>query len=344
MGDIISNPFDEHGFTAATLTEKINKMPNKYGMIRQSGIFKVEPVYTSDIVFNLVDGKITLLPVKNPKAKPNQKEKTKGEKRHFSTVHIPYQNTIWADDLYQKLSLSNNKLVTLMEIMNNELEEMKDDHAVTEEHMLVGALQGVIYDADGTTVLKNLFTEFGVAKKTVNFSLGTTTTDVAAKCKEVVRHVKKNLGGDTMTGVECICDSVFFDALTGHDNVKEIWLKHEATVNATMSGADPTLRFPFSGIVFKEYDAEASHPETGAALPFISTGKAHCYPVGTRKTAKLHYSPARNFAAMGKPGEPLFVRQTMDSKEKYIDIDTEQNLFPMWYRPECLVEGDDGIA
>ena len=344
MPDVIINPFDEHGFTAATLTERINKKPSTYGMIRKSGIFSIEPVYTSDIVFNMVNGKITLLPVKDPKSKPNQKEKQKGERRYFSTVHIPYQNTIWADDLFQSLSLSSNQLVTLMEIMNKELEEMKDDHAITEEHMLVGALQGVIYDADGTTVLKDLFTEFGVTKKTVGFALGTDTTDVSSKCKEVVRHVKKNIGGDTMTGVECICDAVFFDALTSHPNVKDIWLKHEATVNATMSGADPTQRFPFSGIVFKEYDAEASHPVTGAALPFIGAGKAHFYPVGTRKTAKLHYSPARNFSAMGKPGQSLFAQQMMDPKGKYIDVDTEQNLFPMWYRPECLVEGDDGIA
>jgi len=340
---IIINPFDENGFSPATLTEKVNKMPVKYGMIRNSGIFKIKPVYTKDIVCTYYNGKITLLLSKDPKSKPNIAESGKAIRKAFQTVHIPYQKTIWADDLATKLKLSGNTLRTLMEEMQEVLDLMLGDHAITEEHMLVGALQGVIYDANGSTVIANLFDEFSVTKKTVNFVLGTETTNVSGKCKEVVRHVKKNIGGDTMSGVECLCDSVFFDALTSHATVKEIWLKHEQTINQTMSGADPTQSFSFSGITFKEYAAEASHPTTGAALPFIGTGKAHFYPVGTSKTAELYYSPARNFSAIGKPGEPMYARQTMDPKEKFIDVDTEQNLFPIWNRPECLVEGDDGV-
>jgi hypothetical protein len=345
MADIIINPFDEHGFTAATLTEKINKKPAMYGMIRNSGIFKVEPVYTSRIVTTFENGKIRLLKTKNPKEKPNHKERTKAERHFFETVHVPYQGTIWAADLAEKMKLSGNTMQTLMEEMQKELNEMKDDHAITEEFFLVKALQGVLYDADGTTLINNFFDEFsGVTKETQNFTLGTSTTDVAKKCKEIVRHVKKNIGGDVMTGVECICDSVFFDNLTGHDSVKEVWKEHQATVNKIMSDQDPTQSFSFSGITFKEYAASAPHPETGAALDFIGTGKAHFYPKGTTKTGKLYYSPARNFSAIGKPGQPLYARQTMDPKEQWIDIDTEQNLFPIWTRPECLVEGDDGIA
>ena len=340
---VIINPFDENGFSPATLTEKVNKMPVQYGMIRNSGIFKVKPVYTKDIVCTYVNGKITLLRTKDPKSKPNQLDRTKAIRKNFQTVHIPYQETIFSDDLAEKLKLSDNSMRTLMEEMQEVLDMMKVDHAITEEHMLVGALQGVIYDADGTTVIANLFDEFSVTKKAVNFVLGTATTEVSEKCKEVVRHVKKYIGGDTMTGVECICDSVFFDNLTSHATVKDIWKEHQQSVNKAMSGEDPTQSFSFSGITFKEYGAEASHPDTGAALPFIATGKAHFYPVGTSKTAELYYSPARNFSAIGQPGQPMYARQTMDPKEKWIDVDTEQNLFPLWNRPECLVEGDDGI-
>ena len=344
MADIIINPFDEYGFTPATLTEKINKKPATYGMIRNSGIFKPEPVYTSDIVTTFVNGKIRLLRSKKRSAKPNQKEKSKAERHFFQTVHIPYQGRIWAADLARKMKLSGAVMQTLMAEMQKELEEMKGDHAITEEFFLVKALQGVLYDADGTTLIKNFFDEFGVTKETQNFTLGTGTTDVAKKCKEVVRHIKKNIGGDVMTGVECICDDVFFDNLTGHAEVKEVWKEHKATVDRVMSGQDPTQSFSFSGITFREYGASAPHPETGEALDFIGTGKAHFYPAGTQRTAKLYYSPAEDFDSAGQLGKPLYVRQTMNDKKKWVDVDTEQNLFPIWTRPECLVEGDDGIA
>lgn len=344
MGDIIINPFDENGFTPATLTEKINKNPVKWGMISASGIFKPEPVYTKDIITTFINGKIRLLKSKDRDAKPNQKEKNKAEKHYFETVHIPYQGRIWASDLAKKMKYSGKGMQTLMEEMNKELNEMKDDHAITKEFFLVKALQGVLYDADGTSVIRNFFDEFSVTKQTENFALGSATTDVAQKCRNIVRHIKKNIGGDVMTGVECICDDVFFDRFTGHDKVKDVWKEHKATIDKMMSGADPTQSFSFSGITFKEYIASAPHPETGAALDFIGAGKAHFYPAGTKKTAKIWYSPAEDFDSVGQLGKELYARQTMHPKKKWVDVDTEQNLFPIWTRPECLVEGDDGVA
>ena len=92
---------------------------------------------------------------------------------------------------------------------------MRNKHAITLEHLRMGALKGVILDADGST-LYDLYSEFGISPKTVNFALSTSTTEVLLKVLEVKRHIEDNLRGEFMTGIMCLCSQGFFDALTTH--------------------------------------------------------------------------------------------------------------------------------
>lgn len=71
----------------------------------------------------------------------------------------------------------------------------------------------------------NLYYEFDTAPKTVNFALGTATTDVKKKCLEVLRYIEDNLCGEFMTGVHSLVSPDFFDALTSHSKVKEAYEK-----------------------------------------------------------------------------------------------------------------------
>lgn len=75
---------------------------------------------------------------------------------------------------------------------------MRNKHAITLEHLRIGALKGVILDADGS-VLYDLYDEFDIAPKTISFALATDTTNVRQKCIDVLAHFK----GEFMTGVRC---------------------------------------------------------------------------------------------------------------------------------------------
>jgi hypothetical protein len=88
----------------------------------------------------------------------------------------------------------------------------------------MGALKGVILDADGST-LYDLYSEFGISAKSVNFALSTTTTEVLLKVLEVKRHIEDNLRGEFMTGIMCLCSQGYFDALTTHGKVKEAYAR-----------------------------------------------------------------------------------------------------------------------
>ena len=46
----MQNPFDNPGFSMASLTTAINLIPNRYGRIEQLGLFPAKPVRTRQII------------------------------------------------------------------------------------------------------------------------------------------------------------------------------------------------------------------------------------------------------------------------------------------------------
>ena len=57
------------------------------------------------------------------------------------------------------------------------------DLDLTIEHQRIGAVKGIVMDADGTTPLLNLFTEFGVTQEVYDMQLDVDATKVHQKKK-----------------------------------------------------------------------------------------------------------------------------------------------------------------
>ena len=150
---------------------------------------------------------------------------------------------------------------------------MRNKHAITLEYLRMGALKGVILDADGST-LYDLYSEFGITAKTVSFALGTATTEVLLKVLEVKRHIEDNLKGEFMTGIMCLCSQGFFDAFTTHAKVKEAYMYFQRNQQL---GNDYRTGFTFGGITFEEYRGQATDA-AGNVRKFIADDEAHFFP------------------------------------------------------------------
>lgn len=103
---------------------------------------------------------------------------------------------------------SESELKALADVITDHLQLMRNKHAITLEHLRMEALKGIILDADGSELL-NLYNEFEITPKVVNFALGTATTDVKRKCLEVLRHVEGNLSGEYMTEIHALVSPEF---------------------------------------------------------------------------------------------------------------------------------------
>ena len=170
---------------------------------------------------------------------------------------------------------TENELVTLVALMNDHLQELKNKHDITKEWLRLGALKGLIVDGDGETVLYNLYDEFDLTKKTMKFALAADTTNVRQKCLGVSRHIEQNLRGEVSTGTEVLCSPEFFDKLIDHESVVRTYEGHQEASDRL--GGDPRKGFRYGGLVFEEYAGKIPD-SSGGDHRLIEEGKAHGLP------------------------------------------------------------------
>jgi hypothetical protein len=336
IGGTIINPFEQDAFNMASLCAAIDILPNMYGRVNQLGLFNnVDGITTRTAIVEEQSGILNLLKTMPLGAPGNYNKVGKRTVRSFTVPHIPLDDIIRPEEFSGVREFGQpNAMKTLASVMNKHLQAAKDKFAITIEHMRMGALKGIILDADATTLF-NLYTEFGITAKTINFALTTAGTNVTAKCRELLRHIEDNLKGEVMSGVRCLVSPEFFDALIGHANVEKFYVNWENA--AAIANKDPRSGFSFGGIIWEEYRGVATD-ETGASRLFIAANEGHAFPVGTMNTFKQIYAPGNFIEAVNTPGIELYVKQVMEAMGRWVDLHIESNPLPICCRPAALVK------
>jgi len=328
------NPFDTDAFNMTSLTVSINLLPNTYGKLEAMNLFPQKSVRTRNIAVEEQNGVLNLLPTQMPGGTSTFEGRTKRKMRSFTIPHIPHDDVILPEEIQGIRAFgTENELEAMANVVTDHLQSMRNKHAITLEHLRMGALKGNILDADGST-LYNLFDEFEITPKTVNFALGTASTDVKKKCLEVLRHIEDNLRGEFMTGVHCLVSPEFFDALTSHSKVKEAyerWEEGAALRNDMRSG------FTFGGITFEEYRGQATDPD-GNTRRFIASGEGHCFPTGTVESFVTYFAPADFNETVNTLGLPLYAKQCPRKFDRGTELHTQSNPLPLCLRPGVLVK------
>jgi hypothetical protein len=330
---MLLNPFDQDAFSLYSLTSGINRLPNKYDRLGQMGIFANRPVRSRTIFVEEKNGVLNLLQTQPPGAPGTMNKSSKRKIRSFVIPHIPHDDEILpAEYMGVREFGTEDQLMTLNRVMADHLQEMKDKHDITLEHLRCGALKGIILDADGTEIY-NLFTEFGITQKSIDFAFSADSTDVRAVCFNLSRHIEDNLQGEVMSYVHALCSPEFFDALTGHANVREAFLYQQA---ATLRD-DIRKRFEFGGIVWEEYRGKASDRE-GTSRLFIPANEAVAFPMGTMDTFETAIAPADFLETANTFGKPYYAKIEPRKFNRGVDIHTQSNPLPICKRPEVLVK------
>jgi len=343
VGGELINPFEQDAFTMANLCAAIDILPNNYGRVNQLGIFKnADGITTRTAVVEEQNGILTLLKTQPLGAPGDYNKMGKRTVRSFTVPHIPLDDIIRPEEFSGVREFGQpNAMKTLVTTMNKHLQAARDKFAITLEHMRMGALKGIILDADASTLF-NLYTEFGIVAKTVSFALVSgsplvevTTTKPTEKCREVLRHIEDNLKGEVMSHAHGLVSPEFFDALIEQTNVQKYYVNWQAA--AQISNTDPRKAFPFGGIIWEEYRGVATD-ENGTSRRFIAEGEGHIFPVGTMNTFKQIYAPGNFVEAVNTPGIPLYVKQAMEKMGRWVDLHIESNPLPLCMRPGVLVK------
>lgn len=321
-------------FTLAELTKAINTLPTPTTVLGDSKLFKVESTKHLYAVVENINGKLVLVENTSRNAEPSAKQHGKRVRRVFEIPHLPKTTSLLPDEMVVAGFGESSEQDEQSKVLNNKLQELKNDIEATKEYHRIGAINGVIYDADGTSVIYDLYKEFGVKQITVSLDLDNPNADVRGNIIKAKRQAQKKLGGAVVKEWKCYCSSEMFDKLTAHANVQKAYANY-AEASDKLSG-DKRDGFEFGGVKFIEYEVEVMGTND-KLIRYIKEGVGRIVPV-VEGLFKTIYAPANYNETVGTLGKDMYAKIEPRKMGKGYDVEAQSNPLSLCTQPDALIE------
>ncbi len=322
--------FNNDAFSVSNLTQAINDQPHQPTRLGEMGLFEESGISTTSLMVERVGNTLQLVQTSPRGSIGAGKEDDKRKLISINTVHLQRNDAIVADKVQNVRAFgSESELQTVQSIVADKLGDLRRDMDVTLEWHRIGALKGLLLDADGSTLM-DMFTVFGLSQQTHDIVLDNDATKVQIKIVEAVRKMETVLGAKVYNGVHVLCSPEFFDAMVGHPAVVEAyqrWLD-----GAFLRDDHRASGFQFAKCTFEEYRG------TVGATRFIAANKAYMFPKGVRGMFKAHYAPADYMETVNTIGLPYYAKQELMRMNKGVEIEAQTNPIFFNTQPNAVVE------
>lgn len=318
------------GFTQKELDEAVRLTPKLKTRLLTDPMWREKNLTTTSVIVEFTDGKIALIPNRSRHDAPNLKAWEYGSKqRSFVVPHLPLETTIEAPQIQDVRKIgTKDSLLSNAEVIADEIAEHRSYHDATLEHLMLGAVKGKILDADGKTVLYDLYQEFNLTENIVDLKTTAKSADLGLQIEQAARTMKQRLHGDTATGITVLCSAEFFDNLVSHESTKEAFARYQENVLAREGTAG---KFVYRGVSFEIYDTLINGESA------IEAGHAYGFLSGTRNTFRLYYAPANMLKEANTLAHPFYASVDVTGHNRIVSLYTESNPLPMCVRPQTLV-------
>lgn len=337
---LVTDIFNANGWTAVEfhedIVERTEFLPQLLGSLN---LF--EPIYSRSRTIAIADRNrtLTMIPTSEMGAPPEELIPQGSKVRPFQAVRLAKGSTIYAIELAGVMALPfDGQTRDIVAEVTERSGQIRNDMELTHEHMRLGAIMGVVVDADGTTVLHDWFAEWGISKPAeINFALTDENTDVRKKCRDVKRAMQKAAKGSWTPGtrVGALVGDTFFDLLVNHKQIKETKIGTERAPQ--LENIEGYSAITIEGITFINYQGT----DDGTSLA-IATTKARFFPIGARGAFKVGWAPASEFKPyVNQRGREVYGMLLEDKSGRDEWDRVEEYSYPLFMctRPEMLQSG-----
>ena len=338
----IADVFNGDAFSVVSLTDAINKIPFVPGRAGTIVNWAERGIDTTTVMLEEQDGELKFV---NPTPRGGPGETASTSNRKARILRVPHYQV---DDYISAESVQNVRAfgqTSQLEVLQDRVNERLQQHVgwkldPTLELQRLGALKGVILNADGTT-LYNLFTEFGVSQESeIDFDLDNATPASGAlrkACAGACRKIADNLPGVPFAGVGGLAGDAFFDELIAHVEVVESY-KGTSMAQVLREGyITPSgliySAFEFGGIVFENYRGK------NGATSLVDTNAVHLFPTGVSGLYRTVFAPADYEETVNTMGLPRYAKQWATPNGKGRHLEVQMNALSYCTRPKALMKG-----
>lgn len=320
--------FRDDAFTMRSLTAAINKAPYRPGRIGSLGLFRESGMTTVVAMIEEKEGQLSLISA-TPRGGPGSViGADKRTARPFKAQHLERESTIYADEVQGVRAFGEETVLqTVQGMVNERLATLRQMHEVTLEHHRVGAIQGRVLDADGSTTLVNLFDEFDVDQQTEELEFD--GADLRSQVVGVQRLIESELGAQPISGYRAFCGDLFFDRLIESTAVKETLKYQEGKVLRD----DLRKGFDFGGVTWENYRGRVG------SVNFFATSEAYVVPEGVPDLFIVKFAPADTIDTVNTVGLPLYAQMITDKDmNRWVKAHTQSNPLALCTRPRAVVK------
>ena len=322
-------------FSVVEMTDAVNKLPLTATPV--SGLFESRGIRTTHLSFDLRQGRIVLIGDRPRGSQPGYVtgQTEKRAVKVLTTAHLAQADTLSPEDIQDVREFGGEALMGAERAVNDKLLALKRNLDMTLEFHRLGAVKGLVLDADGATVLHDIFKTFEVRQTKLDLTFPASWQDnenpVLTGIMKAKRRIEAAMGGSPFLGIGALLGSDAYDMLTSHRLVREAYNLWAA--NQSAFGEDDYRKrgFVYGGIRWME----ASGVVGGRTL--VEPTKAHLYPTGPG-IFKSFYAPADWMENANTLGRPFYARMDAKPRGRGYDVEVQSNPLTLCAFPEALVE------
>jgi len=330
-----------NAFEVVDYTQELQIVPTSWTLLNDSNLFSNEFLSTNTVTFEEQSSTLGLIGDQYRGAKPQANKDDTRKIRTYPIAHWPAVDAIKPEDLQGKRAFGMTDMAeTEAAVMARKMERIRRNMDITLEVGRFSLLSsGNLYSPNGT-IAGNLFTDFGITQTSVDFVLGTATTDVVAKVEAVIAAMQDNANtGDVITGVIGYCSPEFFAKFIAHAKIQTAYQYFSATegqmIQRNRAGGNNGLyrEFTYAGIRLIEVRTVL------AGQRLVPVGEAIFVPTGTSDTFVTYYGPAGRLDFVNTIAEPAYLWSFRDPRGMGVDLEAEMNCTSIVRRPALIVKG-----
>ena len=333
--DFLSEDGTVSGELIAHLEGVIEKIPHQPSRIQELGLFTSVPLLnTTTVKFDKTEFGLELIQTSTRGTDAPKQAKRTSNTVHFETSRIAKEVDFLADEILNLRRLGETSPEAVDNYLMNKSKPTLGSLRATREWNMLGALKGIVVDADGF-VLENLYDKMGTAAPDViyfDFDNLSAPGAIRTICSNIVRATANKMGGVGFDHVHAFVGPEFMDKMANHPETRETYISQEGA--ALRSGTAFTT-FTYGEIVFEEYRG------TIGATKFVKDAEARFFPVGAVDAYQAFFAPADRIGYEGL-GAVEYALPFVDPKGRSRSIEYQSNMISVMKRPDVLFEGNAG--
>lgn len=321
--------FDDDAFSVATLTAAINEQEYLPGRIGALGLFEEEGITTLTVQIEKEGDTLALVPAGERGTSGLVVAGSKRELIPFNTVHLPQRFAINADEIQGIRAFgTQTELQAVQDVVNKRLAKARRQLDATHEFQRMGAIKGQVLDADGKTVLLDIYERFGVSLQKCSMALNDPETNVQVQCVEALDMQEDALGSVTSTGARALCGKTFWTKLIAHKSVVDTY---KGSQQAASLRGDARESFEFGGITWERYRGKV------AGVAFIADDEARLVPEGVPELFISAFAPADYMETVNTQGIPYYSKLEPMPFGKGVAGEAQSNPLHICTRPRAVI-------